>query len=152
MRAVVIALLTNGLLVVGAATASPIPELPQGQIVRPEKGQQEMANTAPTHRRTHAQIAEEFVDLVAQGRFDTARLLMNPTLREGWTVAEMQDNWAQLQKVMGGYQQRLTTEVVDEKLVLVNLQFERAADNLLVIFDDQHQISGVDFPLQLPRL
>jgi hypothetical protein len=36
--------------------------------------------------------------------------------------------------------------------VLVDLEFERAADNLLVIFDDQQQIQGVDFPLQLPRL
>lgn len=151
MRPVVLALFTSSLLV-GPVSALPLVELQQIAIDQSPDRQKEMANSSPTHQRTQTQIAEDFVDLVAQGKFDNARLLLNPTLREGWTVAEMRDDWVRLQKVMGEYEQRLTTEVADENLVLVNLQFEKATDNLLVIFDDQHQISGVDFPLQLPRL
>ncbi len=152
MRIVLMAGLLNSLFL-GAASALPAVELqqigtdqPQGEAVRLAQ----IDRSAPA--QTQTQIAEEFIDLVAQGQFDAARQLMNPTLQEGWTVAQMQENWSRLQEVIGSYQRRLNTEVVDEKLVLVNLEFEKATDNLLVIFDEQHQISGVDFPLQLPRL
>jgi len=98
------------------------------------------------------EIAERFIDLVAAGKFEEARQLLNPTLREGWTAAQMRDNWEYLQRVIGAYKGRTATHIADNNLVLVDLEFERAADNLLVIFDDQQQIQGVDFPLQLPRL
>jgi Protein of unknown function (DUF3887) len=96
--------------------------------------------------------AEQFVDFVATGEFEKARQLMNPILRDGWSASQMREDWDDLQKVAGAYQKRLDTQWVDSDLVLVNLQFLRLSDNLLILFDEQGQISGVDFPLQLPRL
>jgi len=109
-------------------------------------------SSAPQTEARMTEIAERFIDLVAAGKFEEARQLLNPTLREGWTAAQMRDNWEYLQRVIGAYKGRTATHIADNNLVLVDLEFERAADNLLVIFDDQQQIQGVDFPLQLPRL
>ncbi len=98
------------------------------------------------------QISERFVDLIAAGEFEQARRLLNPVLQQDWTAAQMRSNWENLQQIIGPYQQRSNTQIVDGNLVLIDLEFAKATDNLLIIFDDQRQIQGVDFPLQLPRL
>lgn len=110
------------------------------------------SSSASSPTATLNQISEEFVDLIAAGEFERARRLLNPVLREGWTAAQMRRNWESLQKVIGPYKGRTNTQVVDGNLVLVDLEFEQATDNLLIIFDDQQQIQGVDFPLQVPRV
>jgi hypothetical protein len=97
-------------------------------------------------------ISEQFVDLIAAGEYEQARRMLNPVLREGWTAAQMRRNWESLQKIVGPYKGRSNTQVVDGNLVLVDLEFEQATDNLLIIFDEQQQIQGVDFPLQVPRV
>ncbi len=98
------------------------------------------------------EIAEQFIDLVATGKIAQARELLNPTLKAGWTLEQMQDEWDRLQQLTGSYQRRGQTQMIDGNLVLIDLEFERATDNLFVIFDDQQQIQGIDFPLQVPRL
>jgi hypothetical protein len=98
------------------------------------------------------EIAERFIDLIAAGQVEQARELLNPTLKAGWTLDQMQDDWDRLQRITGQYQRRVKTQVASGNLVLIDLEFEQATDNLFVIFDDQQQIQGVDFPLQLPRL
>lgn len=80
-----------------------------------------------------AEIAEQFIDLVAAGKIAQARELLNPTLKAGWTLEQMQGDWDQLQRLTGSYQRRRQTQVVDGNLVLVDLEFERATDNLFVI-------------------
>lgn len=109
-------------------------------------------SSTPQSEARMTEIAERFIDLVAAGKYEESRRLLNPRLREGWTAAQIRDDWEQLQRVIGAYKGRTATHIADNNLVLVDLEFERAADNLLVIFDDQQQIQGVDFPLQLPRL
>ncbi len=98
------------------------------------------------------EIAERFIDLIAAGQVEQARELLNPTLKAGWTLDQMQDDWDRLQRITGQYQRRVKTQVASGNLVLIDLEFEQATDNLFVIFDDQQRIQGVDFPLQLPRL
>lgn len=99
-----------------------------------------------------AATSEQFVDLIAAGKFEQARRLLNPVLQQGWTTAQMRQNWQSLQTIIGSYKGRSNTQVVDGNLVLIDLEFENATDNLLIIFDDQQQIQGVDFPLQVPRV
>ena len=106
---------------------------------------------APSVENQVKATAEQFIDRVAAGEFEQAHQMLNPTLREGWTVAQMQSDWRNLQRITGRYSARTGTEVVDSSLVLVNLKFQKVEDNMLVIFDNQQQIRGVDFPLQLPR-
>lgn len=124
------------------AFAQPRPTPPQTPQVLP---------AAPSVETQVTAIAEQFIDLVASGEFEQAHQMLNPTLREGWTVAQMRDDWRNLQRITGRYSARTGTEIIDSSLVLVNLKFQKVEDNMLVIFDDQQQIRGVDFPLQLPR-
>ena len=127
-----------------ALTTSPALAQPSESIIS--------QSSTPQSEARMTEIAERFVDLVAAGKYEESRRLLNPRLREGWTAAQIRDDWEQLQRVIGTYKDRTATHIADNNLVLVDLEFERAADNLLVIFDDQQQIQGVDFPLQLPRL
>jgi Protein of unknown function (DUF3887) len=96
-------------------------------------------------------VAEQFIDLVAAGQFEQAHQLLNPTLREGWTRAQMQSDWLSLQRITGSYAGRTETQVVDDSLVLITLKFQNVNDDLLIIFDQHQQIRGVDFPLQILR-
>jgi Protein of unknown function (DUF3887) len=121
----------------------------------PTLAQAELSAPQTAVSQTNAQIteiAEQFVDLVTAGKFEQAQQLLNPRLREGWTIDQMQDDWTRLQRITGDYKRRTATRVIDSTLVLIDLEFEQAADNMFVIFDDQQQIQGVDFPLQIPRL
>lgn len=121
----------------------------------PTLAQAELSAPQTAASQTNAQItkiAEQFVDLVTAGKFEQAQQLLNPRLREGWTIDQMQDDWTRLQRITGDYKRRTATRVIDSTLVLIDLEFEQAADNMFVIFDDQQQIQGVDFPLQIPRL
>ena len=127
-----------------ALTTSPALAQPSESIIS--------QSSTPQSEARMTEIAERFIDLVAAGKYEESRRLLNPRLREGWTAAQIRDDWEQLQRVIGAYKDRTATHIADNNLVLVDLEFERAADNLLVIFDDQQQIQGVDFPLQLPRL
>jgi hypothetical protein len=120
-------------------------------LAQPSEPMISQSSTSQSEARM-TEIAERFIDLVAAGKYEESRRLLNPRLREGWTAAQIRDDWEQLQRVIGTYKDRTATHIADNNLVLVDLEFERAADNLLVIFDDQQQIQGVDFPLQLPRL
>lgn len=133
--------------------SAPVQAAPLLQAQSPRSPQSTSAPAADQAQvEATTRTAEQFVDFVADGEFEKARQLMNPALREGWSAAQMRNNWDTLQKVAGAYQKRLDTEWVDTNLVLVNLQFLRLSDNLLILFDEQGQIAGVDFPLQLPRL
>lgn len=149
--------LLSGLLISNRVGATPLllaqPMQAQPIQARPMQAQP-IVEAAPVDQmqETRSRTAEQFVDFVADGEFEKARQLLNPALREGWSVAQMRNNWDTLQKVAGAYQQRLDTEWIDENLVLVNLQFLQLSDNMLILFDSQGQIAGVDFPLQLPRL
>ncbi|NJR66865.1 MAG: DUF3887 domain-containing protein [Leptolyngbyaceae cyanobacterium CRU_2_3] len=94
-------------------------------------------------------IAEEFMNLTAQGDFVGASQYLDPTFRQTWLPADMQQSWENLQQRAGAFRQVLSFEQADASIVLANTQFENLTDDLVIIFDDSRQwIVGVDFPEQ----
>ena len=141
---------------IAAPAVAQSPKLPAGSAPQASPTQASPTQAAPPQispqvKRQVTAVAEQFIDLVAAGEFEQAHQLLNPTLQAGWTVAQMQSDWLGLQRITGRYASRTETQVIDDSLVLINLKFQNVNDNLLVIFDDQQQIRGIDFPLQIPR-
>jgi hypothetical protein len=61
--------------------------------------------------------------------------------------------WENLLKQTGPYQRQLSSSVKtgssvdDADLVIVTVEFEKVTDNLIIIFDNQKRVVGIDFPV-----
>ncbi|MBW4658271.1 MAG: DUF3887 domain-containing protein [Drouetiella hepatica Uher 2000/2452] len=105
----------------------------------------QLSQATPTKPMTTR--AEEFVNLTAKGDFVGAWQYIHPSLRTTWSPVDMQQSWHDLQNRTGAFQQFNSFRQDDQSVVLVNTQFEKVTDNLIIIFDDTRQwIVGVDFP------
>jgi cysteinyl-tRNA synthetase len=66
-------------------------------------------------------------------------------------AASLQAQWQRLQRSTGNFIQvkRLVeaAENPDQRLVLVQTEFNRLTDNLFVILDANNLITGIDFPI-----
>lgn len=92
--------------------------------------------------------AEQFVDLLFAHRYSEALAYVHPTLRtelekEDGISSDVQD----FQDLSGTFKGRLGAHVEDN-LVLVDAEFANLTDTFVVIFDDQGQITGFDFPVE----
>jgi hypothetical protein len=92
-------------------------------------------------------IAERFLDLVASGQFAEARQYLHPELAAEWTPEVMQMRWQSFQDRTGQFVRRLDSRTIDQ-LVLITAEFTEVKDSVIFIFDDNQQITGIDFPLQ----
>jgi hypothetical protein len=90
--------------------------------------------------------AEQFIDLVFSRRYDEALQYLHPVLQReiGDMLAERVKNF---ESTTGPFQERQETQV-EGNVVLVNTQFENLTDTIIVIFDQEGLITGVDFPIQ----
>jgi hypothetical protein len=97
-----------------------------------------------------SQVALQFVQAVSTGNFITAQSFLSPGVQEDLTPAVLQTKWLELQRETGTFVKvgrAVEAETTpDTRLVLVNVQFNRLADNLYVILNSENQITGVDFP------
>jgi Protein of unknown function (DUF3887) len=89
--------------------------------------------------------AEQFVDTLAAGDIESARSLLNPLVKKDWSEAMMRQSWQDLIGVTGAFQERLSSQVEDQ-VVLVSVKFENTTNDIIVIFDESGQIIGFDFP------
>ncbi|OAB62253.1 hypothetical protein AY599_04440 [Leptolyngbya valderiana BDU 20041] len=90
-------------------------------------------------------IAEAFIDAMATGNFEEARVYLYPVLRAEWSPEVLAERWQSFEGQVGTFRQRQDTETV-ENVVFVRIQFDRLEDWLVFIFNDDNQIVGVDFP------
>ena len=89
--------------------------------------------------------AEQFVDLLfVEQNYEAAWELVHPTLQAELSPERIQQKLATFQEDTGPFVARLNTEV-NEQLVLVSIQFEQTERTLVIIFDDDLLITGVDF-------
>jgi hypothetical protein len=97
-----------------------------------------------------SQVALQFVQAISTGNFITAQSFLSPGVQEDLTPAVLQSKWLELQRETGTFVKvgrAVEAETTpDTRLVLVNVQFNRLADNLYVILNSENQITGVDFP------
>ena len=95
-------------------------------------------------------VAQQFVQAISTGNFITAQSFLSPSVQQELTPAVLQSKWLELQRETGTFVKvgrAVEAETTpDTRLVLVNVQFNRLADNLYVILNSENQITGVDFP------
>jgi hypothetical protein len=98
------------------------------------------------------EIAEKFVDDLGAQDFVKVRGYMHPYLKEAILPEQIQQKWEELQTVTGRFQRRLGSKVMkgsdidNADLVLVTIEFEKVTDELIVTFDRDKKIIGVNFP------
>ena len=102
---------------------------------------------------TIEEIAHKVVDALAARDFASARGYLHPFLKKEIFPQQVQKKWQQLLLETGPFQKRVKTQVrkgssMDNiDVVLVTIEFEKVTDNLMVIFDRDKRIIGLDFPV-----
>ena len=95
-------------------------------------------------------VAKRFVTALSSGHFISARSFLSLPLQQEISSSSLQARWQQLQRQTGEFV-RIRKVVVaegggDQRLVLVNTDFNRLSDSLFVILNANSDIIGVDFP------
>ena len=97
-----------------------------------------------------SKVALQFVQAISTGNFITAQSFLEPSVQKELTPAVLQTKWLGLQRLTGSFvkvgRAVEAESTPDTRLVLVNVTFNRLADNLYVILNSENQITGVDFP------
>ena len=95
-------------------------------------------------------VAKRFVTALSSGHFISARSYLSLPLQQEISSSSLQARWQQLQRQTGEFV-RIRKVVVaegsgEQRLVLVNSEFNRLSDSLFVILNANSDIIGVDFP------
>ena len=100
--------------------------------------------------RPAAKVAQQFVEALGQGRFVLASSFLSSKMQAEISPASLQAKWQNLQRLTGNFvrvRKAFQAEnTADDRLVLVNTEFNRFSDNLFVILNTRNEITGVDFP------
>ena len=95
-------------------------------------------------------VARNFVTALSQGQFITARSFLSLPLQQEIPAERLQVRWQQLERETGSFVRILKAVEADsssdQRLVLVNTEFNRLSDSLFVILNSNNEIIGVDFP------
>jgi hypothetical protein len=123
-----------------------------GDVVITFNDKQEIVGINFPTRESIQSIAEKSVKAIASGDLIIARGNFHPNLKAEISPQQLEQKWQGLQKRVGAFKRIVKTETRmgatanDVNLVLLNLEFEKDTDDLIVIFDQQKQIVGIDFP------
>ncbi|WP_013321732.1 DUF3887 domain-containing protein [Gloeothece verrucosa] len=93
--------------------------------------------------------AANAVNLLASGKYEELRKIMAPPLAQSLTAQKIKDIWDKSEQATGKITKQLNAEVVNTvnaDLVVVNTQFAKTTDNIVVTFNKNQQIVGIDFP------
>ncbi|OUT73862.1 MAG: hypothetical protein CBB79_03430 [Synechococcus sp. TMED19] len=122
----------------------------RGTLVINPKGQL-VAQVFDFKDKKSTQVARAFMDAVTDGQFVTARSLLALELQKEISPSELQNKWLKLQRGTGTFQKIDDVMEADHgsegTLVLVETSFNRVTDNIFVILNSAHEITGVDFPI-----
>jgi hypothetical protein len=106
-----------------------------------------------THEVNEAQLqkkAEEMINLFAQQDYAQVRERLLPALQTSWSLERLKQVWEnQVLAPRGAFKRIVSSKVVnaiDENLVFVTTEFEKGTEPLIVTFNEQQQIVGLDFP------
>ena len=95
-------------------------------------------------------VAKRFVTALSKGHFISARSYLSLPMQKEIGAAALQARWQQLQRQTGEFVRiRRAVEAEssgEQRLVLVNTEFNRLTDSLFVILNASNEIIGVDFP------
>jgi hypothetical protein len=98
------------------------------------------------------EIAENFVNALISKNYATARGYLSPLLKIEFFPEKVQTRWEQLLKQTGAVKKIIGIQVnrgdQPQKLdvVSVTIEFKKVTEDLIIIFDADKQIVGVNFP------
>ncbi|MBR8827381.1 MAG: DUF3887 domain-containing protein [Gomphosphaeria aponina SAG 52.96 = DSM 107014] len=93
--------------------------------------------------------ATMFIGLLTAEDYGQAREYFHPNLKAEWPGEKLQQVWENLLSETGAVQQQLNSRVtrtVNADIVFVSVEFEKLTEDILVTFNQEKQIIGVDFP------
>ncbi|MEO1211035.1 MAG: hypothetical protein AAFX78_16035 [Cyanobacteria bacterium J06638_20] len=108
-----------------------------------------LVNAAPVvvaQATSNEERAVEFIGLIFANQYDAALAYLHPLLRSGGEEA-LAERAQEFEAQVGEFQEQQGVETVDN-VVLVSATFEEASDTIVVIFDEEGLITGVDFPIE----
>ena len=98
-------------------------------------------------------VAEKFIDALSEGRFLDARKDFHPALKTELFPDEIQEKWDGLQLKTGTFRRRVSTNQRNSQsydIIDISLEFENLTESMLVFVNQDNQILGVDFPIEIP--
>lgn len=97
-----------------------------------------------------SKVALNFLKAVSTGQFITAHSYLSPDFQRDISPQALQSKWTELQRQTGLFVKlgrAVEAETTpDSQLVLVNAQFNRLSENVFIVLNKEHQITGIDFP------
>jgi hypothetical protein len=100
-------------------------------------------------KATMQEKAKTMIDLLNRGEYSKARELLAPNFASQLTVEEIQSIWEDTINKNGKIKHQVSSQVIDtvnSDLVVIDTQFEKDQGNIIVTFNEDEQIVGVDFP------
>ena len=100
---------------------------------------------------TIEQLANKFVDSLATGDYLAATFNLHPYLKAEFPPETIKQRWENIDKRYGGFKKRLNTEsepgnsAKQADIAIVTIEFNDTIKNMLLIFNSEKQIVGVDF-------
>jgi hypothetical protein len=100
---------------------------------------------------TIEQIANKFVDSLTTGDYLAATFNLHPYLKAEFPPGTIKQRWENIDKRYGGFKKRLNTEsepgnsTKQADIAIVTIEFNDTIKNMLLIFNSEKQIIGVDF-------
>lgn len=120
-------------------------------IVIFDKNQEIIGTDFPTSEQIE-DIAVKVVNSLAIGKFDNARSYLHPFLKEDIFPEQVQSGWQEIQQENGDFERIISTDtrrgssLGNADIVLVEIEFTKNTDEMLILFDRNKRIIGVDFP------
>lgn len=92
---------------------------------------------------------EDLINWLERGEFPRVQQALHPDLQTDWTSERLEQRWQELLTQTGSLQRIVDAKVVqtiNSDIVLVNLEFVNGTNEMLIDFNKQGQIVGIDFP------
>lgn len=93
--------------------------------------------------------AKTLINFLSREEYGQARALLDPTLANQLTTEQIKEIWENLINKIGKVQQQVRSRVidtVDSDLVVIDTKFEQGQGDIIVTFNENKQIVGIDFP------
>lgn len=93
------------------------------------------------------QASEQLVNHLAEGEYEAALEQLQPSVREAFTAETLQQQWEAYLEEAGTFVRIVNlrpTPTLDGYIVLVTAAFDKGTDDLIVQFNEERQIIGLD--------
>ncbi|MBE9167484.1 DUF3887 domain-containing protein [Pleurocapsales cyanobacterium LEGE 06147] len=111
---------------------------------------EDMAPSTPETQSEEIQNkTEKLINWLNEGEFTEVHQALHPDLQANWSSERIERRWKELLAQTGSLQRIVdynVVETINSDIVLLTLEFENGTNEMLLDFNKQGQIVGIDFP------